>query len=79
MSAASIIAQWRLAPLSYDCGVRVRCAPVTSVPIEPRQGSGGAAPGKFLVNFTPVFKMLKIVIYSTSYSFIGYQVPIFLF
>ena len=37
-SAASIIAQWREAPLSYDCGARVRCAVA-------RRSSCGRGPG----------------------------------
>ena len=38
MSAASIIAQWREASLSYDCGERVRCAPAC-------RSSWGRGPG----------------------------------
>ena len=33
-------------------GARVRCTPVVSMPVALRQGSGGAAPGKFLGDYT---------------------------
>ena len=46
MSAASIIAQWREASLSYDCGVRVNEVRA-SVPIELWQGSGAQSPENF--------------------------------
>ena len=74
VSAASIIAQWREASLSYDCGVRVRCA------LARRSSCGrgpGAQPPEFFWDiipsrvpfynrvhfFTPVFKILKVVLY----------------
>ena len=57
MSAASIIAQWRKAALSYDCGARVRCPLHRS---SCGRGSGAQPPENFWEVLLPLVHFYNI-------------------